>query len=200
MSLSREINEEAAARIMDLDRRVKRLETLEGAAGGGDFVLLEHQELSAAASEIVFDTISQVYKHLYIIHSTGGPTDFGDATLTLQFNGDTGANYFFIRRGWSNTPTETTSTSSTATAMHVGDEGRLAPSRFGAGYILIPDYTNTIKQQSVRAGSFNIASITFSNNVYGGVWKDTAAITDLKFEITSGDFIAGSIISLYGIR
>ena len=200
MSPFPEINEEAAARIRGLERRVRRLETLEPTGGGGDFVLLEHQELSAQASEINFVTVSQLYTHLFIIHSTLGPTDFGDATLTVQFNGDAGANYIWVERLITSSPAEITSSDSAATSMRVGSEGRQIPFRFGAGSILIPDYTNTIKYKSVRTSSFFPANITFTNSAFGGLWQDTAAIISLAFELTTGDFRTGSIISLYGIR
>lgn len=193
-------NEEIAARVKAIDRRVKRLETLED-AGGGDFVLLEHQEVSGTASEVIFDNVSQAYKHLFIIHSTLGPTDLGDGSLLLQFNGDVGANYFYMIRSWLNTPAETTSFVANANFVVAGQEGGLKPSRFGAGYVLIPDYRNTIKYTSIQAASYWPVIATHGNAMLGGMWEDTAAITDLRFFLSgANDLQAGSIISLYGIR
>lgn len=200
MSPSLEINEEAAARIRGLERRVRRLETLEPVGGGGDFVLLEHQELEAANSVIDFDTVSQLYTHLFIIHSTLGPTDFGDGTLTVQFNGDTGANYISVSTLFTSTPASITGSTATGTSMPVGSEGRQIPNRFGAGFILIPDYKSTLKHKAARAGSYFPANITFTNSILGGTWENLAAITSLHFELSTGDFRPGSIISLYGIR
>ncbi len=71
-------NLEAAARINSVGRRVERLETLEG-GGGGDFVLIEKKIVTALlTTEIIFNNIPTDHKHLFIIFSVAGPTNFVD--------------------------------------------------------------------------------------------------------------------------
>lgn len=86
--------EEAAARIKKLERRVRRLETLEET---GCFARLGDVQLSSSAAVITFSDISQSFKHLWLwtdllnSGATGSPSGF------LRFNGDEEANYNWMR-------------------------------------------------------------------------------------------------------
>lgn len=95
MSLFQEINEEAAAYIRDLQRRVRRLETLE--ESGGCLNLIEDQILTASASVITFSDIPQTFKHLWLWLDLLNASSAGSPSAALQFNGDTTSNYTYIR-------------------------------------------------------------------------------------------------------
>ena len=85
------LDEQYAAKIRSLERRVARLETLET----GCLVLVEH--IDFGGSFVLFDNIPQSYKHLWLWIHADADNDLG-LTLRMTFNGDSGAFYDWERQ------------------------------------------------------------------------------------------------------
>jgi hypothetical protein len=83
-----------AARILKLDRRVKRLETLED-AGGGDWILIETIDLTDDGDPVEFTAIPQIHKHLFVLYSAG-TTSSAVQLIRMVLNNDTGAKYNYL--------------------------------------------------------------------------------------------------------
>ena len=188
--LEREI--EAAGLVRNLQERVRRLETLEH-LGGGDFVLIEHQ----TGTTFDFTDIPTLFTHLFMIHSVAAITPPVGDSIGLTFNGDTGANYNWIRRLWTGSA-ESTFVASGAGLEHanIGLEGTASP-RFSSGYVLIADYLSTAKLTTYEASGFVMDGSNFRLYKLGGIWSNTDALNQITPIVT---YIAGSIFSLYGIR
>jgi len=84
-------NEEVAARVQAIDRRVRRLETLE--EGGGCLNLIEDIQLSAPAASLTFSDIPQTYKHLWLLDDLLSTGSAGTGTARLRKDGDAGVSY-----------------------------------------------------------------------------------------------------------
>lgn len=70
---------------------------------------------------------------------------------------------------------------------------------FGAGEFVIGNPNSSVfKPISSQASSMITVSNSYSGT-YGGLWESTAVITSITLLPDSGNFVAGSQISLYGI-
>lgn len=151
---------------------------------------------SGGSSAVDFTSIPATYTHLQIrliaqklTSSTNGLMRFNsDATSTnyyahgIEADGSTVAAYATndFPRAVANVPT--------------------TANIFAASVVDILDYANTNKYKTVRSlngvdrnGS---GELTFGS----GLWKNTAAITDIRIYPTSGNFAQYSTFALYGIK
>jgi len=201
-------NEEMAARILNLDRRVKRLETLED-AGGGDWVLIETIELSDSNIAIEFTDIPQIYQHLWIIYSAG-TTGAGVQHIRMNFNNDVGNKYNHIGNVFSNTGARTTDAVEADVDFHVGKASSEFPGRgnnYAAGHITIPDYMTDDKFRPIvfanyydALGAFEVPDgWAFVSG--GGIWEDQDPVTEIDFTLeNAASFREGTVFSLYGVN
>ncbi len=192
---------EAAARLRNYERRIDRLETLEGSGGGGDFILIEHREMNTVQFAQTFSDIPTVHTHLFIIFSVSGSAFNPELTFRVRMNGDAGANYSRISRDMRSNDTQSTSSSAVATAISLALEGN-TNELHSPGWALIPDYLGTNNEKSLRSGSFQEIGISImALSVFGGMWRTfDEAINSLTFFLSGGSFRVGSTISLYGIN
>ncbi len=178
-----------------------------GAAGGTDMELISTTILSTTASSITFSSIASTYKHLqlrYALRTNGAST--GADPLWIQANGVSTSVYSWHELEGAGSAVGSTG-SSTQSQMTVGNNGGVprnsnASGIFSAGIITIADYANTSKYKTFRTqGGLHIPSSTTSVFLNSGLYQQTTAISSLT--ITNGgfySFIAGSRVSLYGIK
>jgi hypothetical protein len=110
----------------------------------------------------------------------------------MTFNGDSGSNYSRTRL-YGNGSTATTNSSNSGTQLSFTTGTGNAQSTF---IINIMNYSNasTYKTVITRA-SMDIPSMST------GIWMSTAAITSINLTAnSSGQFVAGTTITLYGIK
>jgi hypothetical protein len=200
--LEREI--EAAALIRNLQQRVRRLETLEG-AGAGCLTLIEDQLLAAAASSVTFSSIPATFKHLWLwinaIADGVGNTDF----IRLTFNADSGANYSYTRIRHVLSVHSSAQALSGASHIQLETPSQSGLSRSGQE-INIYDYLNasywkTVTWKSVQfAGAGEEVPSSVHQSHGGGQWLATSPITSLELDKGAfADFGAGSRFTLYGL-
>lgn len=124
-------------------------------------------------------------------------------SLQLQFNGDTGANYDYEFMDTAATAASANQ-SFAATSINVGYLAAATASSGSASLveILIASYAGTTLHKAVNAFG-GLKEGTSSGQVFitprSGWWRNTAAITSIVVSLSSGNFAAGSIVSLYGI-
>jgi hypothetical protein len=132
-----------------------------------------------------------------------GATDaaaVSETFLLLQYNGDTGSNYDYQQHGASNT-TASASDGNAQTSLQIG---RFPGATSGAGTasgisINIYDYSGPFftTSFSMNNHSLGIGAANRRVTVFHGSWRSTAPITQIRIFPTSGNFIPGTIISMY---
>jgi len=167
-----------------------------------DYELLETVVLASDTEGLIFENISQDYKHLEIrwvakSNSTGASTT--DLLTRLNNSSISGQAYHSLTGNGSSV---TSSAVSSTTLISVGemDQNSTNTNIWSSGVISLLDYASTSKNKTVRAFTG-----TLSNDEYvqlnSGLFPSTNAVTGLAFLASGSDlFLTGSRFSLYGIK
>lgn len=159
------------------------------------YVKIANQTLTSGNPTITFSSIPSTYTDLVLI---GSLQTASSGAVRIRFNGDTGNNYEIMYQ--STTSTGGAIQGSYDTAVNGGylswHAGSASVSWCGLVFHLF-NYSNssTYKPGINRFGGKNEASFHVHN------WKSTSAINQIDIINSSGvNFIAGSILTLYGIK
>lgn len=161
--------------------------------------LLDTYTISGSSTTTyTFSSISQLYTDLILV------VNFLPSTNTnqpyIQFNSDTGTsttNYSTISL--------TSNGSNTVTRQHTSIYGWYPSPGPGIGQasyfmpwvIHINNYTNTSMMKTAMSRFGN--AIGFSN-ILTHLWQSTSAISAIKITQETGNFVAGTVFSLYGLK
>lgn len=171
------------------------------------YTLISHQELGGAQASIVFNSIPQTFTDLYLVLSLR--VSFGDhiAVAAINFNG-AGLNSNWRRlvgAGATNISYGTFSGNST-NAYTASVAGNFATNNtFANQSIYIPNYRGSTTKSyssdfslssSANGGSFP-GYVEFG--IVSGFWNNTAAINSITINSPSGNLVANSSATLYGI-
>lgn len=140
------------------------------------------------------------YKHIVIVGMglQSGSGTGGDCAV--EFNGDTGSNYYWSHSG---------NAAGTALAQSFTGQARVVirkpfgnttdtSARFGSFITEIPLYgSSQYKTVQAMSSSYEGGS-GYSTNI-GGYWNSTSAITSIKLYVTSGDNFKAGTITVYGV-
>lgn len=154
--------------------------------------LIETKTLGAAAASIEFTSIPQVYTDLVITVSSRSSVALSSGTLS--FNGST-AN--FTRRSLRGNGASASST--TTAADFFSSESGFTANTFGNNVIYISNYTGSNNKLYSTDGANENNATTANTLIVAGLWSQTAAITSVGLIQDSGNFVAGSTFSIYGI-
>ncbi len=169
----------------------------------GSLVHIETLSGDGSSANIDFTGIADTYRHLFIegnIRLAGAVTD---ADVNLRINNDGGANYHEQDLVGANVTVAATAAAS-QTEANVGTfPGANATANYvGQIEIRISNYKNSSYNKSFLGKFTSIPNVTvadFDAGVFGGIWLSVAAITQVTLISSSGNFAAGTEISLYGI-
>ncbi len=161
------------------------------------YEIISHQKLDAAAANITFSGIPQIYTDLFILFS--GRSDRGNAVfdnIRVMPNGATTGVSSRILYG-------SGSAASSFTEAYISGYtgGNTATANtFGSSYIYIPNYTsNTQKSFSMDGVSENNGTAA-TQAISAGLWTGTDPITSLILDQGDGtNWLAGTSATLYGI-
>jgi hypothetical protein len=151
-----------------------------------------------------FTSIPATYKNLEIIYyGRSAVAAVTDENLRMQFNADTGNNYYSFRDMHHNSA-ETRDETTAAAYMLVSNipGANAVAGQTVAGRISIPRYADTTFHKNAigEAGEvWKQASDGYNYHQFVGYWKSTAAITSVKLYATTGPIMTGSYASLYGV-
>jgi hypothetical protein len=168
----------------------------------GSFDLLETQILGSNAASVTFSSLSvyaSSYQHLQV-RFVGTEVDVGGLdSMGMRINGDTGTNYnaHFLRT------LNTTVGSGNQGATNYPNIGLMTgKGNAEAGSIIIDfvDAFETSKYKVVRALSGAAGTGDKGAGLYSVLWLNTNAIDSITFKGQSGNLLATSRFSLYGIR
>jgi hypothetical protein len=173
--------------------------------GGGAEVLITETALSGTAASVPFSSIPATYRDLRIVvRGRSDAAGVNNVDLRMQFNGDTGANYDSVFTINNNSNTFFNGEIIAGTYGYMGQvSAATAPSGVpGVSEIRVYDYRGTTwnKEWQAHCATKRAASTGNLFNFHtSGQWRSTAAITSLTVLPSAGNFIAGTVVSLYGI-
>jgi hypothetical protein len=160
------------------------------------YIPLYTTTLASTTSAVTFSSIPAGYTDLVLVCNAIAATN---ASMTIQFNGDTANNYSYIVLDGSGT-TVSSNRQNNVSAI------QLASWSIGMGSTTIPspvianiqNYSNatTFKTVLTRSSVVN-ASAAMGVDAFAGLWRNTAAITSLT--INGNTLAIGSTFSLYGV-
>lgn len=160
---------------------------------------IETITLDSNTATITFTNIPQELLHLHVVLAVRH-TDTGNyRNLLARFNGDTGQNYHYLRWGWmgdGNTPVNYNGTISFMSVGWIGwDEWSLVN-------VSIPCYSVSGRVKlaagwGLATGPIGSTSADGAVHQAGGKWDGTNPVTEIEFS-SSGDFVSGSVATLYG--
>ena len=149
------------------------------------YVPIQAITLSSTATSIVFSGIPQTYTDLIVvIDGTVGNN------ISVRFNSDSGANYSMTRiQGNGSTATSARTTNSTSIIGSYSAGKQVSIWHF-------QNYSNSVTNKTIlNRGS----GATDQVEAYVGLWRNTAAVTNIEFITASGNYSSGTTLTLYGI-
>lgn len=167
-------------------------------------VLISEQSPSATGT-VTFSSIEAIYRDLYLVIRGRGTTAATTVSVAIRLNSDSGANYDRQRVSGANA---TASASSTVAATDLFALTTSLPAASatadvaGAIDVTIFDYRGTTFQKAAKAVNnvkFGTTTADLSTSVISGYWRSTAAVTRVDVILSAGNFVSGSVVSLYGV-
>lgn len=168
------------------------------------YTLIASNTLGSAAANVTFSSIPSTYTDLALRWSVR--TDAGTTylmTMRFEFNGDTGTNYSSISvygdgvSAQSNQPNNATFMA----AMASMNGTNTTTNTFASGEIYLPSYTAS-QNKSFSLFGASETSNTVEVRIAGlaSLWRNTAAINQIKLTPSANNFASGSTFYLYGIK
>jgi hypothetical protein len=172
-----------------------------GAGGsGGALTLIETQSPSGTGT-VTFSSLGE-YQNLRIVINARCTTAASSEAVAVRFNGDTGNNY-----DWQEAYTgQAIASGQQAMATSHGKFATVpcasaAANLYGPSVAEIPNYRGAAWKTGHSSGTSQTQ--TSAGNMYtlvgGFTWRSTAAITSVTVRLGSGNFVAGSTVSIYGV-
>jgi hypothetical protein len=166
-----------------------------------NYVLLETIALTQSAASVTFDNLpTSGYTDLKVVASArADAVDGGTASwmsTLIRINGSSTGSHSFIYGTGSGA--FASSNGSTIWTYTVGSNA--TANTFGSFEFYLPNYRSTTQFKS-----YSVDAVTENNATLSGLWMDAglvsnnAAVTSLGFATNTGNFVAGSTFSLYGI-
>ena len=158
---------------------------------------ISSQTLSSTTSSVTFSSISSTYTDLRLIISVNNNQSTAVSDMQITLNSDTSASY---------SDTDLAGNGSTASSgRHSGSGpyyvtyGFTIPGQNGMSNFLFDfmNYSNTTTYKTFLLRANNALGYTKAD-VF--LWRNTAAISTIKFDAVTYSFAAGSTFTLYGIK
>jgi hypothetical protein len=160
--------------------------------------LISSQTLVSSASSVTFSSITQTYTDLKIAFSARADTANTQVNLNLAFNGSTSSFSGQLMYG----DGASTGSGSRSDNLNIAlvPASTATSNTFGNSEIYIPNYTSgTNKSYSVESVSETNGTNAYAQ-LFAGLWNSSSNITQVTIAPVSGNFIANSTFTLYGIK
>lgn len=170
--------------------------------GSGDLVLIETQNPSGTGV-VTFSSLG-AYTHLRILYSARGDQVATSTAINLTFNGDSSAIYDREQLS-ANSTTAAAGESLAQTSVNIGtiSASTAASGNAGIGEIVVLDYRGTAFHKNALATNgykTSNAAANFTYRTQTVSYRSTSAITSIDLTLASGNYVAGSKFSLYGMN
>lgn len=169
----------------------------------GGAQLIQDQLLGADTGDITFSSIPGDFRHLYLLLFGRGTQAANGQDVYLQFNDDTGGNYDTIRL-YANVTSPAAAEALAAAQANIGGVVAANGTANVAGAVeaIIWHYANTTfhklgNSRGVEPMLLTTENFYIWNNAWR--WRSTSAITKIKLYPAAGNFLAGTMATLYGL-
>jgi hypothetical protein len=177
-------------------------------SGGNDIILPGSYDAiavttvgSTPATEIVFSSIPQTYKHLQIRASVRNNRAATASNTYFRFNGDTASNYAFHAISGNGTSSNAIAGSGVNIALAADPSASFTANAFGVQIYDILDYTSTNKNKTIRIlNGYDDNSTSGEMILWSNLWRGTSAISSIRFFPNSGEYVQHTTFALYGIK
>lgn len=168
----------------------------------GSYELITSQILTGSQTSVTFSNLgdyASTYKHLQLRVVARDTRSASLSFYRLRFNSDSGANYQFHRlMGTGSSVISGAFTGTTEVMPGYVASASSASGVFGATIIDVLDAFSSTKFKTTRSLTGFGGAVEFG--LFSGCWRNTNSITSLSFVTESGDFIANSRFSIYGVK
>lgn len=158
---------------------------------------IETQTLNSSTTTITLGsggTIPQTYTDLVLICNVKG--DNANGTIQMQFNGDTGPSYTMIRvYGYSSGVG--TDGGGAVTSGQLEDPGGFFNQQFVVCRANIMNYSTTGPCKTILNRGDETYNVAMN---YANVWGQVDPITSIRIFCVTGNMVAGSSFTIYGIK
>lgn len=170
---------------------------------GNTIQLLDSSVLTATTASITLNVpAGTAYDTLKVSWRVRGDQASAAQEMYLRFNGDSGSNYLWQNIQGNNSTVSSNTSGAATTFIHIGT---MTCASATANYFSSGDFEVAGASSGTGFTTAVGRDIAFSSTtnmwagVYGGQWLSTAAITSVELVPQSGNFVAGTIASLYGL-
>ena len=177
------------------------LATTAGGAAAGAYELISTTVLGANTATVSFSSIPQTYKHLQVRMVARNSSAASQQNLAMQFNNTGGTAYASHRLFGDGGSVYSQATTSTFYSVFgfIGANSQTS-NIFTPAVIDVLDYASTTKNKTIRGLSGFTGNLSSRVVLGSGLFADLTAVTRLDLAMNTGDFMAGSRFSLYGIK
>ena len=178
-------------------------------SGGNDIILPGSYDAiavttvgSTPATEIVFSSIPQTYKHLQIRASVRNNRAATASNTYFRFNGDTASNYAFHAISGNGTSANAIAGANVTIGLAADPSASFTANAFGVQIYDILDYTDVNKTKTVRVlnGYDDNGGGAGEMLLWSNLWRGTSAISSIRFFPNSGEYVQYTTFALYGIK
>jgi hypothetical protein len=168
-------------------------------------VKIDDQLLAAPAASITFlNPLPTGFRHLLIEWYARGDSAVTVQGIQLRFNNISTATYdFTFTRGTNNVASSGFTAAQTALVLGAIPGLNATAAYFGQGSARVQHYNGAVGNKLVVANSYMMSADTAGtdfNDQYSGKWRTTAtAVTRLDLLPAAGNFVTGSLFTLWGI-
>jgi hypothetical protein len=168
---------------------------------GSALQYLQTQTVSPAGTTITISNLpTTTFRHLYL--DIMGQLSAGAGNVRIGFNGDTGSNYDQSQWYQINGATGAANVQGVSTTQtDIANLPTTTNSNPGAVRIFIPNYRNTnFNKICLSYGGQNPQAAASATNYLRQVtWRNTAAITSITLTNNMTNFVANTIVNVYGV-
>lgn len=164
--------------------------------------VLSDQTLGADTASIDFTSITQAYTHLALVAMLRTTQAVVAGSVQLRLNNDSAANYDRQNmRGSGVTSTVIAAAGDTAWAGLTVPGASATAGRFAYLVFEVPFYTSAFTKTLVGRGGYvpNATTTDYSVHLDSGLWRSTAAVTQLTILPAANNLTSGCRAILYGI-
>jgi len=197
--------QEIAEVLVNLKRRVERLEIQE-ISGSGAMQLIAETELAASAATVTFSNIPQIYRDLQLWYQARTNCGAESDIMTIRLNSSSAAEYdYFITEFQNSTTFYYDVRADTGIALGRCEAANSRNNNFTGFLVSIPGYSASLREKWVLSsisGAFGdvSADTDMFNSLFHGRWRSGSPITDITSYPQNGTGIsASSIFQLYGV-
>lgn len=156
--------------------------------------------LGASAASMSISSIP-AFNQLLIVYSGRQDSGSGGAYSSLQLNADSASHYTYQNLVGNVSSATATNAGSLTTSIRTGvvpGSGDTA-NYFGCGTIVIGNCQSAVFKPVSCAYCGAVSATSGYSGSTGGLWASTAAVTAVKLLPSSGNFVAGSSMTVYGL-